>query len=45
MKYENYFKELFESVPDYRKIVLLMFLIEDDKNFLRETGFSKNDFN
>ena len=41
----NYFKELFESIPDYRKIVLLMFLIKDDKNLLKEVGFSKNDMN
>ena len=41
----NYFKDLFESIPDYRKIVLLMFLIKDDKNLLKEVGFSKNDIN
>ena len=41
----NYFKELFESIPDYRKIVLLMFLLKDDKNLLKEVGFSKNDIN
>ena len=41
----NYFKDLFESIPDYRKIVLLMFLIKDDNNLLKEVGFSKNDIN
>ena len=41
----NYFKDLFESIPDYRKIVLLMFLIKDDKNLLKEVGFGKNDIN
>ena len=41
----NYFKDLFESITDYRKIVLLMFLIKDDKNLLKEVGFSKNDIN
>ena len=41
----NYFRDLFESIPDYRKIVLLMFLIKDDKNLLKEVGFSKNDVN
>ena len=30
----NYLRDLFESTPDYRKIVLLMFLIKDDKNFV-----------
>ena len=39
----NYFKDLFESIPDYRKIVLLMFLFQDDKNLLREIGFSERD--
>ena len=41
----NYFKDFFESVPDYRKIVLLMFLIKDDKNLFKKVGFSKNDIN
>ena len=41
----NYFKDLFESIPDYKKIVLLIFLIKDDKNLLKEVGFSKNDIN
>ena len=41
----NYFKDLFESINDYRKIVLLMFLIKDDKNLIKEIGFSKNNFN
>ena len=39
----NYFKDFFESIPDYRKIVLLIFLIQNDKNLLKEIGFSKND--
>ena len=37
----NYFKDMFESIPDYRKIVLLIFLIQNDKNLLKEIGFSK----
>ena len=41
----NYFKELFESIPNYKKIVLLMFLIQNDKNLLKEIGFSKTDIN
>ena len=41
----NYFKDLFESIPDYTKIVLLMFLIENDVNFLYECGFLKGDIN
>ena len=45
MNYEKYFKELFKSISDYKKIVLLIFLIHNDKNLLTEIGFSKNDIN
>ena len=45
MNYENYFKDMFETIPDYRKIVLLLFLIQKDKNFLEEREFLKNDIN
>ena len=45
MNNTNYFKDLFESIHDYRKIVLLIFLIQNDKNLLKEIGFSKNDTN
>ena len=41
----NYFKDLFESISDYKKIVLLIFLIQNDKNLLKEIGFSNNDIN
>ena len=41
----NYFKDLFESINDYRKILLLIFLINNDKNLLNEVGFSKNEIN
>ena len=41
----NYFKNLFESIDDYRKIVLLIFLIINDKDFLRECGFLEDDIN
>ena len=37
----KYFEDLFESIPDYRKIVLLLFLIENDVNSLYECGFKK----
>ena len=43
MNYENYLKDLFESLEDYRKIILVIFLIQNDKNLLKEIGFSKND--
>ena len=45
MNYEIYFKDLVESIPDYRKIVLLVFLFQNDKDFLLEIGFSERDIN
>ena len=45
MKYENYFKDMFKSFPDYRKIVLLIFLIKNDSDLLHQTGFSERDIN
>ena len=41
----NYFKGLFESITDYRKIVLLIFLFQNDKNLLHEVGFSERHVN
>ena len=41
----NYFKNIFQSITDYRKIVLLIFLIQNNKNLLKEIGFTKNDIN
>ena len=43
MSNENYYRDLFESIPDYKKIIILIFLIQNDKNLLEEIGFSKND--
>ena len=45
MEYENCFKYMFNSIPDYEKIVLLIFLIRKDKKLLKEVGFSKTDIN
>ena len=45
MNNENYFKDIFESIHDYKNIVLLIFLIQNDKNLLHEVGFSQHDFN
>ena len=36
---------MFESIPDYRKKVVLIFLIQNDKNLLHEVGFSQRDIN
>ena len=41
----NYFEDLFEAILDYRKIVLLVFLIKNDINLLNECGFLKGDIN
>ena len=41
----NYFKDLFESIPYYKKIVLLLFLIQNDKNLFYEIGFRERDIN
>ena len=44
MNCEDYFQNIFESIPDYGKIVLLISLIKKDKNLL-ECGFLKIDNN
>ena len=41
----NYFIDLFESIPDYKEIVLLLFLNKIDVKFLYECGFLKSDIN
>ena len=41
----SYFKDMFESIEDYRKFVILVLLIQNDKNLLREIGFSERDIN
>ena len=41
----NYFKDLFESIPDYRKIVSLFFLTKIDIKFLQECRFLESDIN
>ena len=45
MNHSNYFKDILESITDYKKIVLLKFLIQNDKNLIKGKGFSKNDIN
>ena len=39
MDYVNYFKDMFESIPGYKKIVLLMFLMKNDVDLTHECGF------
>ena len=45
MNHGNCFEDLFESIPDYRKIVLLMFFIKNDVDVLHECAFLKSDNN
>ena len=45
MNNTNFFKDLFESIHNYRKVVLLIFLIKNDKDLLLEIGFSERDIN
>ena len=40
-----FIEDMFESIPDYRKTVLLKFLLKNDKDLLKECGFPKNDNN
>ena len=39
----NYFKDFFESISDYRKIVLIMFSINNDVDLKTECKKLKND--
>ena len=41
----NYFKDLLESIHDYRKIILLCFIIKQDINILKEFGMSEDFIN
>ena len=45
MNNSDYFKDIIESIPNYRKIVLLIYLIQNDKRLLEEIGFSKKIIN
>ena len=37
------FTDLFEPIPEYKKILSLMCLIKNDVNLLYESGFLKGD--
>ena len=36
---------MFQSIPDYRKTVLLLFLIKNDKMLLKDCGFLESGSN
>ena len=38
----NYFKDMLESIPNYRKFILLTFIIKRDIVMLEEFGLSDN---
>ena len=44
MNYKSYFNDIFESIPDYRKIVLVRFL-KKDKDLILEVRFSERYIN
>ena len=41
----KYFEDLLESIPDYKKIVFLRFLIKNDNDLSTQCGFLKGDIN
>ena len=45
MNNSNFFRVIFESIPDYKKIIFLLFLIKNDKVFLLEIGLSERENN
>ena len=45
MHHVKYFEDLFDTIPDFRKTVLLMFLNKNDIDMLKGCGFLKNDIN
>ena len=40
-----FFEDLFESMPDYIKIVLLKYIFQNDRTLLCEIGFSERNIN
>ena len=41
MNNSNYFKDMFESITDYRKTISLIFFFKMIKKFLKEVGFGE----
>ena len=42
MNYENFFKDVFESIPNYRERVLLKLSIKNDEDSLKECGLLRS---
>ena len=45
MNHVTFSKDLFESTPDLRKIVLILFLFKNDVDILHECSYLKTDIN
>ena len=45
MNYVICLKNLFESIPEYRKIVVLIFSVDNGNSLLHDCGFLKDDNN
>ena len=45
MNHINFFKDSVESIPECRKIAIVMFLFKNDFDFLKQCGFLKNYIN
>ena len=43
MDYTNYFKDMFATIQDYKKIIILFFIIKQDNDLLIECGLSQNE--
>ena len=43
MDYTNYFKDMFASIEDYKKTIILFFIIKQDNDLLIECGLSQNE--
>ena len=45
MDNENYLEDFLESILEYRKVVLIINIFPNDRNFSREIGLSERDIN
>ena len=43
--HKNHIKDKFEPIPDFRKLLFILFSIKYDINFLNEIGYLKRDKN
>ena len=43
MDHVNYFKDLVESISDYKKIVLIIIVLKNNEDLISECGFLSSD--